>query len=179
MYHHKNKAFTLLELLVVVVLLGIVTSFAVLSMNITGLDTELNEEARKIHALINLAKEEAIIHAKEIAFVVEEDKYAFMYWGAEGEGKKKKLLWKPIEKKIFRERQVHKGMEILLETEKKFDLGENDEEEKFNATIFSSTGEQSKFELKIYLENDKQIFYLINGKYNGDVIIEKNGQDDF
>ena len=52
----ESKGFTLIELLVVIVLLGIVSSFAVLSLNITGLDSELNEEARKIHALIILAK---------------------------------------------------------------------------------------------------------------------------
>ena len=179
MQHNKKKGFTLIELLVVIVLLGIVASFAVLSMNITGLDSELNEEARKIHALIRLAKEEAIIHAQEIALAVDKENYVFMYWGSEGEGKKKKFLWKPKINKIFRERTVHEGLKIRLETEQEFALKREDEDRKFNSTIFSSSGEQSEFELKIYLENDKQIFYLITGKDNGDVIIEKNDPDDF
>lgn len=174
----KSKGFTLIELLVVIVLLGIVSSFAVLSLNITGLDSELNEEARKIHALIKLAKEEAIIHAQEIAFAVDKENYVFMYWGSEGQGKERKLLWKPIENKIFRERTVHKGLKIILETEQKFKFKHEDEDRKFNSTIFSSSGEQSEFELKIYIENDRQSYYLITGKDNGDVIMEKNNRND-
>jgi len=73
----KNKGFTLLELLVVIVLLGIVSSFAVLSLNIAGLETEFEQETKKIHALINLAKEEAIIQAQEIALVVGKKNYYF------------------------------------------------------------------------------------------------------
>ena len=169
----ENKGFTLIELLVVIVLLGVVSSFAVLSLNITGLDSELNEEARKIHALIILAKEEAIIHAQEIALVVDKENYVFMYWGSEGKGKKKKLLWKPKKNKIFRKRTVHEGLKIRLETEQKLIFDMADKEEKKNLTVFLSSGEQSEFELKIYLENDKQKFYLISGKANGDVVMNK------
>lgn len=74
---------------------------------------------------------------------------------------------------------MHEGLKIRLETEQEFAFKHEDEDRKFNSTIFSSSGEQSEFELKIYLENDKQIFYLITGENNGDVIIEKNNQDDF
>ena len=178
MNQRKQNGFTLIELLVVIVLLGIVSSFAVLSLNITGLDSELNEEARKIHALIKLAKEEAIIHAQEIAFAVDKENYVFMYWGSEGQGKERELLWKPIENKIFRERTVHKGLKIRLETEQEFTFKHEDEDRKFNSTIFSSSGEQSEFELKVYLENNKQIYYLITGKSNGDIIMKKNDKDE-
>ncbi len=178
-YKQNNKGFTLLELLVVIVLLGIVSSFAVLSLNITGLDSELNEEARKLHALINLAKEEAIIHAQEIAFVVNKENYIFMYWGSEGKGKKRKYLWKPKKNKIFRERTVHEGLKIRLETEQKFIFSTDDKDEKKNLTVFSSSGEQSKFELKVYLESDKQVHYLITGNVNGDVAMIKNTNNEF
>ena len=179
----SNKGFTLIELLVVIVLLGIVSSFAVLSLNITGLDSELKEEARKIHALISLAKEEAIIHAQEIALVVDKDNYVFKYWTwswtTEGVGKKKKYSWKDKENKIFRERNIHDGLKIQLETEQKVILDKENKDEKSNLTMFSSSGEQNKFELKIYLESDKHVFYLISGKSNGDVKMEKNTNNGF
>ena len=174
-----NKGFTLIELLVVIVLLGIVSSFAVLSLNITGLDSELNEEARKIHALINLAKEEAIIHAQEIALFVEKENYIFKYWTFETDkNKKRKYFWKEKENKIFRKRTLHEGLKIRLETDQNF-ISNDDEDEKKDFTIFSSSGEQSKFELKIYLENDKQIFYLITGNINGDVAMNNNNKNEF
>jgi len=173
----KNRGFTLIELLVVIVLLGIVSSFAVLSLNITGLDSELNEEARKIHALIRLAKEEAIIHAQEIALVVEKEKYVFMYWAfEEDKNKKRKYFWKEKESKIFRERTAHEGLKIRLETEENIDFSKDDKDKNKNLTIFYSSGEQSKFELKIYLESDKQEFYLITGNINGEVVMTKNSK---
>lgn len=175
-----HKGFTLIELLVVIVLLGIVSSFAVLSLNITGLDSELKEEARKIHALINLAKEEAIIHAQEIALVVEKETYVFMYWTSEiDKDKKKKYFWKEKENKIFRERLIQKGLKIQLETEQKFVFDKDDKNNKKDLTIFSSSGEQSRFELKIYLESDKQVFYAINGEISGEVAISKTAKMNF
>ena len=175
-----NKGFTLIEFLVVIVLIGIVSSFAVLSLNITGLDSELNEEARKIHALINLVKEDAIIHAQEIALVVEKEKYVFMYRAfEEDKNKKRKYFWKEKENKIFRERTIHDGLKMRLETEQIFFTSKGNKNTSKSLTTFSSSGEQSKFELKIYLESDKQVFYLITGNINGDIVMINNTDGEF
>jgi len=169
-FKQKTKGFTLLELLVVIVLLGVVSSFAVLSLNITGLETELEQETKKIHALINLAKEEAIIQAQEIALVVGKQSYFFQYFDWNNKG------WSPKEDKIFRQRKIHEGLKIYLETETEKNIfkKEDDDEEELNRVFFLSSGEQSKFIVKISIREKEQNYFQIIGEINGALKIEKN-----
>ena len=52
------RAFTLIEILVVVSIIGIVLSIAVLSLGILGDDRELREEARRFTALVQVVQDE-------------------------------------------------------------------------------------------------------------------------
>ena len=169
----KTKGFTLLELLVVIVLLGIVSSFAMLSLNITGLESELDEEARKIHALIMLAKEDAIIQAQEVALKIDKQTYYFEYWDGDKEA------WIAKTEKVFRQRKLHDGLTLRLESEAKklFVKSNNNSKSKDdieNGTVyFLSSGEQSEFTIKIAIKDEPQVYYQLEGKLTGDVKIEK------
>ena len=48
MHLTNNKGFTLIELLVVIVLLGIITSLAVLSYGTSGAERKMEEEAKRL-----------------------------------------------------------------------------------------------------------------------------------
>jgi len=174
-----EKGFTLLELLVVIVLLGLLTSFMMLSINISGLESELDEEANKIYALIRLAKEEAIIQAKEIALAIDKQSYVFMELKKIVKNNKEKYIWEPVNNKIFRERKLHPGLEIRMETKEEYVFQYKDKRRKLTPTIFSSTGEQSEFILNAYIKDNKNNYYKIDGKINGDIAIEKITNDDF
>lgn len=168
-YKQKARGFTLLELLVVIVLLGVVSSFAVLSLNITGLETELKEETKKIHALINLAKEEAIIQAQEIALVVGQKAYFFQYLDWQSK------TWLAKEDKVFRRRKIHEGIKIYLETEAgEIIFRKKDDEDELNRIFFLSSGEQSKFIIKISIRENEENYFRIIGDINGNLKVEKN-----
>lgn len=168
-YKQKDRGFTLLELLVVIVLLGVVSSFAVLSLNITGLETELKEETKKIHALINLAKEEAIIQAQEIALVVDHKTYFFQYLDWQSK------TWLAKDDKVFRRRNIHEGIKIYLETEAgKITFKKKDDEDELNRIFFFSSGEQSKFIIKISIRENEKNYFRIVGDINGNLKVEKN-----
>ena len=47
----RSKGFTLVEILVVVVIMAVVISLTVLSVNATGRDSQLDEESRRIEGL--------------------------------------------------------------------------------------------------------------------------------
>lgn len=70
--------FTLIELLVVMVLIGITVSFAVLSLDTDSEGEQIDREARRISRLLSLASEEAILQARQLAFEIDQQGYAFI-----------------------------------------------------------------------------------------------------
>lgn len=163
MQFNKNKGFTLIELLVVAVLLGIITSFAVLSMGSLSIEREMEEEAKRLHALIKLVREESIIQAKEIAMEVNKQEYTFL----EYENKK----WVPLTSKIFHRRTINDELEFLVETETKSKLFESKKPELLRL-YFLSSGEQTPFQMRINIKNKSAPYYQLSGHFNGELTLE-------
>ena len=161
--YNKKKGFTLIELLVVVVLLGVVTSFAVLSMGSSGIEREMQEEAKRLHALIKLVREEAIIQAKEIAMEINKQEYLFL------EYKDKK--WIPLTSKIFHARSIKDALEFRVETETKKKLFADKESESLRL-YFLSSGEQTPFQMRVSVKNNPHPYYRLTGSFNGKLKLE-------
>lgn len=73
----KSKGFTLLEVLVTMLLIGIIMSFATLSVNLGGTDTHVLDEAKRLQALIKLAQEEALLNNRVLGLALEPGGYVF------------------------------------------------------------------------------------------------------
>ncbi len=160
----KNKGFTLIELLVVIVLLGIVTSFAVLSMGSGSAERKMEEEAKRLHALIKLVREESIIQAKEIAMEINKQEYMFL------EYKDKK--WIPLTNKIFHARSIKDELEFRVDTETQSKIFES-EKPKLLRLYFLSSGEQTPFEMKINVKDVTHPYYRLVGQFNGKLKLER------
>jgi general secretion pathway protein H len=61
----------------VVFIIGILATMMTLSVGITGVDRELEQEIERIEALINLAAEEAVLEGQEIGIRFYENRYEF------------------------------------------------------------------------------------------------------
>lgn len=170
MYVSVKKGFTLIELLVVIILLGIVTSLAVISVGTSGVERKMEEEAKRLHALIRLTREESIIQAKEIAFEVSKQDYQFL------EYKEKK--WVPVINKVFKKRSLPAELELRLETESELKLFEAENEE-WRRLYFLSSGEQTPFKMKINVKNKAENYYQISGQFNGKLKIEHVDEHDY
>jgi general secretion pathway protein H len=70
--------FTLIEVLVVVVIIGVLTAGIVLSVNITGRDRELEKESDRLLALFNYAREQAELQTREFGVMFQDDGYEFL-----------------------------------------------------------------------------------------------------
>lgn len=75
--------FTLLEVLVVIVIVGILVSLAVLTLGGRG-EARLSEETERLGALLELAREEAVFQARELGLSFWRGGYAFFVMTAGG-----------------------------------------------------------------------------------------------
>ena len=73
----RNRGFTLLELLIVMVIVALMVTMVVLSVNLGRGDSALKDSARRLHAIMQLASEEAILFNKSLGVKLEEDEYSF------------------------------------------------------------------------------------------------------
>ncbi|HTT00982.1 MAG TPA: type II secretion system minor pseudopilin GspH [Steroidobacteraceae bacterium] len=74
----RSRGFTLLELMVVVVIIGIVTAGAILSLSVLGSDRELDNETQRLVLLMNYAREQAELQTREFGLYCTQDGYRFL-----------------------------------------------------------------------------------------------------
>lgn len=72
----RQRGFTLIEIMVVVVIIGTVITFGVLGM-MPDDDRELENQARRLHTVLELAHENALLEARELGLILEPDGYRF------------------------------------------------------------------------------------------------------
>lgn len=106
----RHGGFTLIELLVVLVIIGVLVSFAVLSLGDGGKRDRLMEEGKRLAALIQLANDQAVLEGREWGLHVANDGYLFMVLD---QGK-----WREAATdKLFRPRQLAEGFSLELRVE--------------------------------------------------------------
>jgi general secretion pathway protein H len=72
--------FSLIELLVVIVILGIMAGMAVLSMGVLRAEDPAETEARRLAALVELLAEEALVQGRDYGIEFFDDGYRFLAW---------------------------------------------------------------------------------------------------
>lgn len=169
----QYSGFTLLELLVVVALIGVMLSVIVASVGDGGRQKQMENEARRLVAVIKLARDEAVLMSQELALVVGDSHYDFQHFGEKG--------WEPLpDEKILRQHDLKDGLEIELEMEdfvftpKRKKPKDDDKAEPDDDTAvriyFLSSGELQAFTLYIR-EADvyDSVRFKVEADHNGDV----------
>lgn len=150
----------MLELLVVLLIIGIIVTFITLSIDTRREDIEV--EAKRFAALLNLAQEEAILNGREYAMEFNSTGYSFL----ELAGAK----WKAIENDdVLKERKLPEGLNLKLVLE-----GEEIDME-LSGNVFDagvappriyllSSGEFTPYEITFRDEYSKTAFYIAPGE---------------
>lgn len=162
------KGFTLIEIMVVMVIIGVILSFATLSISSGGLAPKLEQEAQRLASLLKLASQEAIMQSKEMAVSFNTDGYRF-YVLQEQE-------WQAVTARddIFRPRPLPPGMqtEIRLEGEP-IVLNEASSNNKMPQLLLLSSGEMTQFEVIFMAESDETLRYRLTGTATGELSVQQ------
>jgi general secretion pathway protein H len=167
------RGFTLLEVMVVLVLIGIIFSFAVLSVSRNDEDEVMKRETRRLATLIDMANNEAVIRGQELAIHFTRDGYAFMVLQPDG--------WKELpDDPLLKPHKLPAGFSVRIEVEgdapglaqkEKGDvpgLAQQDKEkekEKDNDTLtpqvyILSSGEMTPFSATLQAEHSQVRYHL-------------------
>lgn len=101
--------FTLLELLVVVLIIGIVTAAMLLSMSFAGKDTDLETESKRLLSLMNYAREQAELQTRQYGIFFGQHGYAFLVYDV------RQGVWRTVsEDDAMRQRTLPSGLDFKL-----------------------------------------------------------------
>lgn len=107
-----SRGFTLLELLVVMVMMGLMTAAAISTINYVFTDDTAEKHSERLAALVELAAEEALLTGRELGMRIDDDGYAFYQFDERAQA------WSAInQQKVFRNRAFPEHIEISLRLE--------------------------------------------------------------
>lgn len=105
----RGSGFTLIELLVVVVIMGIISAMVLLSFGILGDDRALQQQARRLSSLIELATDEAVMQGREFGVEFIQSGYRFVEFDPYLD------QWHEVgDDELLRARQLEEGLEFEL-----------------------------------------------------------------
>src|SRR3569833_2760152 len=176
--HRRTQSaagFTLLEVLVVILIIGEIISFAALSIH--SADKSVEEETQRLAALIKLGSQEAVLQGREFALEFEADRYAFEVFDG--------VQWQPLaDDVILRPRTLPvdvvvdlklEGEQLALATPPPADGMEKSERQVPPRIFLLSSGEMSPFELSVH-KTGAGGDYRLTGDSRGE--LKMSGPDD-
>jgi len=142
----KDRGFTLIEILVVVIIIAIISSIGLMSMNLIGDDRELGTERDRLASLIEIAQDEAMMQGRELGLELMTSTYRFVEYDPY------QLRWSEITgDDLFRLRQLPDGMEFQLYLEDKLIVLQNNPQELEQSTESESDGASDNYLPHIFL----------------------------
>jgi general secretion pathway protein H len=151
----RARGFTLIEIMVVVVIIGVVTAAVIINFTGKSRDTELETEARRLDALFGYVREQAELQTRDYGFRVSDENYSFVVFDVIGN------QWRPAdEDDALREREfpeglvprvVVEGRTVVLDSKKRA----TDLKDFSPQVMIFSNGDLSSFELSLQREGSR------------------------
>lgn len=104
-----QPGFTLIEILVVLVIVGVMAAAATLSMGILGRDSSVEEQSRRFWAVLRQAREESELQGLDVGVAVTPTEYVFWSFNA------RTNQWLPIEQdQLYAPRKLPDGLRFRM-----------------------------------------------------------------
>ncbi|MFD2231748.1 type II secretion system minor pseudopilin GspH [Alkalimarinus sediminis] len=170
----RHQGFTLIEILVVMVLLGLLTGVAVFTLGSGKQQRELANESQRLHALLRMASEEAILSNTEIGFSITEDGYEFLQYDD------KELTWSNSSVAVLKSREFPEwvAVEFQRDGENLTILGREEEELKKPDMMLLSSGEVTPFTIRLQVEKNSESQFVISSDGLEEIKLVEPGKED-
>lgn len=152
------QGFTLIELLVVIVIIGIILTFATLSIEPSA-TAQVEREAKRLTALLNLASQEAVLQGKELGVSFSRQDYRFYILTADS-------TWQLVkDRELFHPYRFPEGLHVELRLDgQPVALHTTEEKPQF---LLLSSGERTAFDITFTTESASHFNYQISGTLLG------------
>lgn len=105
----RIAGFTLLEVLVVIVIIGIIVSAATLGIGVLGRDREAEDQTRRFWAVLQQAREEAELQSLDVGVYLAASGYEFLRYD------RRRSEWQPfIDDALYAARELPEGLRFKL-----------------------------------------------------------------
>ena len=181
----SQTGFTLVEILVVVLIIGIIASSAILSVSLAGNDREMRSEAQRLISLLELARDEALMQGRELGVEFVAAGYRFVEYDPFAQ------RWAEVPgDDLLRERALPDGyrldlylddLRVSLDTEPRRIADPDDDDERRTDDVYTphlfidSGGSMTPFAVELRRETDDLRFRF---SANGAGTIEIDDADD-
>jgi general secretion pathway protein H len=167
----QQTGFTLIEVIIVVLVIGIVISMAGLSFNQGGGERLLAEDSKGVAAKLKLLSEEATLTGRQYAIRIHQQGMEYWSYGEEG--------WLPLEgDRTYRPKQWRAIYRVALQVEgERAQIPQKDVMQPVPQVYFLSSGELTAFTLLLALDESVTSgaipSWLIQGMPTGKIIVRK------
>ncbi|QDE32892.1 type II secretion system minor pseudopilin GspH [Shewanella polaris] len=141
MTQHRQAGFTLLEVLIVALLMGLVASAVTLSVSVAGPEQELKKQAQRFITATEMVLDESVLSGQFIGIVIDEDQYQFVFYK---EGK-----WLPVDHdRLLSAKKMDEGitLDIVIDVIDGMPLVQEDEQDEswFDEPFIDEQTEEDK-----------------------------------
>lgn len=150
-----NSGFTLIEILVVLVLVGLLAALAVFTMGGNSQQRELLNEVRELYLLMQTASEQAVLNNRELGLLFEENGYQFVAFQDETGD------WKASGERIFRAREFPAWLVTTQFIESDAPRLASVEDKLRPDLVFFSSGETTPFEIEFTIGSQSDYTHLL------------------
>ncbi|HVW69066.1 MAG TPA: type II secretion system minor pseudopilin GspH, partial [Steroidobacteraceae bacterium] len=144
--HRAASGFTLIELLVVVVIIGVLSAGFILSVSLTGRDSDLERESKRLVALFDYTREQSELQTRDYGIIFQDDSYEFVTYDV------RRQVWRSVfEDDALKLRHLPYGLDFKLKVETRPIVLKKptDAKDKTPQVMIFSSGDLTQFQLTL------------------------------